>query len=233
MVVTVASPATAQERTGHHTLGSAGNVWRIELRNLERFLAMSAGDRDGTSELHWVSVTLSGPDAQTHKVTEVNPFLSINGGPRSRENTIDVRTGQRVFLERLEPGKTDTYNLWIHAKERPQGDLGDPLLNFEIAVTARELDCKGNRVCRRGSTGVITYHVSVPVPTVRHNRCNENNSYNIAAVNGSQMRLDPMSGGRARINVRSSNRGGDPTGSSRRLILAMQSGEICIASTSR
>ncbi len=232
-MVATTSPAPAQEQTSKHTLGSGADVWRVELRNLERFLAMSSGDSDGTSELHRVTISLSGPGGQYHTVKEVNPFLSINGGSRSRNNTINVRRGQRVFLERLEPGRTDTYNLWIHAKERPQVGFGITLLNFEIKVASRELDCAGDRVCGRGSTGVITYYVSLPVPTVKSNRCENANSYKITAIDGDQMRLDPKASGRARVNVRSTSRGGDPTGSSQRLILAMQSGVICVASTSR
>jgi len=78
------SPAPAQEQTSKHTLGSGTNVWRVELRNLERFLAMSSGDSDGVSEVRHITISLKGPDGQYHTVKEVNPFLSINGGPRGR-----------------------------------------------------------------------------------------------------------------------------------------------------
>jgi len=151
-----------------------------------------------------------------------------------------VRRGDRVFLERLEPGKTDTYNLWIHVKERPQGDLGVTLLNFEIKVATRELDCARNRVCRRGSTGVITYYVSLPVPNARYNRCHVQNTYRIFAVNGASMQLQPRNARRGRgvVNVRHKTSGGHTVGLGARGVnsgveLAMQSGEICIASTSR
>ena len=232
-MVATTSPAPAQEKASKHTLGSAANVWRVELRNLERFLVTSLGDKDGTSELHRVTISINGPDGQYHSVAEINPFLSVNGGSRSRKNSINVRMGQRVFLERLEPGKTDTYNLWIHAKERPQVGFGITLLNFEIKVASRELNCFRDRVCGRGGTGVITYYVSLPVPTVKSNRCENANSYKITAINGNQMRLDPKASGRSRVNVRSTSRGGNTTGTGQRLILAMQSGVICIASTSR
>jgi len=239
-----AQTASAQEKSGNHTLGSANDVWRIELRNLEKFLAMSVGDSDGVGELRHIKIGLSGPDGQKHYVTEMNPFLQVNGGNRTTRNSINVRRGDRVSLDRLDParGVTDTYNLWIHAKERPQGDLGLTLLNFEITVAARELDCFRDRVCRRGSTGTITYFVSVPVPSVRSYQCSAGNSYRILAVDGSQMRLVPMSSGRRNprqnIEVRSENSGGHTIslgarGRSSRMELAMQSGEICIASTTR
>ncbi|MEP2987354.1 MAG: hypothetical protein ABJN65_12075 [Parasphingorhabdus sp.] len=239
-ILATAMPGQAQEMSGNKTLGSASDVWRIEMRNLERFLAMTSGDSDGVSEVRSVKISLVGPDRQFHSVTEVNPFLSINGGPRSRDNSIDVRVGDRVFLERLEPGKMDTYNMWIHAKERPQGDLGDPVLNFEIKVATRELDCAGDRVCKRGSTGVITYYVSLPRPTAKYNRCNAQNTYRISAVNGASMQLQPLNrrAPRGVVNVRHETSGGHVAsfgakGVNQGVELAMQSGEICIASTSR
>lgn len=239
-VLAIAMPAHAQEKSGNKTLGSATDVWRVELRNLERFLAMTSGDSDGVSEVRDVKISLLGPDRQYHSVTEVNPFLSINGGPRSRGNSLDVRVGDRVFLERLEPGKTDTYNMWIHVKERPQGDLGVSLLNFEVKVATRELDCARDRVCRRGSTGVMTYYVSLPVPRERSNRCNNQNSYRITAVDGASMQLQPKNvrPGRNVVNVRHKSSGGHTVGLGARGVnsgveLAMQNGVICIASTSR
>ncbi len=227
----VATVVPAKERSGNQALDSATNVWRVELHNLERILAMSSGDRNGTSELRYVKITLAGPDGQYHFVTEVNPFLSINSGSISTNNTINVRTGQSVFLERLEPGRNDIYYLRIHAKEWPQVDLSGPLLNYEIKAVARELDCARDRVFRRGSTVVITYKVSVPAPSVRSYRCENINSYHITTINGDQLHLDPMTSIRDRENVRSTNCGSDPTGSSRRLVLSRQSGEVSIAST--
>ena len=242
-MITTGVPAQAQEKSGNKTLGSADDVWRIELRNLEKFLAMSVGDSDGVGELRDIKIGLVGPDGQNHYVTEMNPFLQVNEGSRTTKNSIGVRVGDRVSLDRLDParGITDTYNLWIHAKERPQGDLGEALLNFEITVSARELDCAGDRVCGRGSTGTITYFASVPVPRVRSNQCSTGNSYRISAVNGSQMRLEPMgaaSSVRQSVDVRSENSGGHTislgaSGQGSRMELAMQSGEICIASTTR
>lgn len=231
-VLAIAVPAHAQEKSGNKTLGSGTDVWRIELRNLERLLAMSVGDSDNIGELHYIDISLSGPGGQFHKVREVNPFISINNGPRSRKNTLDVRPGDRVNLERLSPETTNTYDLWIHAKERPQGDLGGARLNFVIKVEARELDCARDRVCRRGSTGSTTYSVSLPVPTYRSNRCNAQNTYDISAVNGDQMNLQPR-------NARAPRRSARATGVSSTLgrtdamRLSMQSGQICIASTTR
>lgn len=231
------APSYALEKQSVQTLGSNTDVWRVELRNLERFLAMSSGDRDGVSELYKIKIELKAPQGQFHSVTEENPFLSINGGSRSRKNSIDVRRGDRVFLERLEPGRTDTYNLWVHSKQRAQGDASAPQINFQIETSARELDCTGNRVCNRGSTATSTYYFNLPVPAVRSQTCNPGNSYRIRPVNGGTISLVPMTPTAAGIRrnvetARPINNRGAPTDNG--LVgphLAIQSGDICIAST--
>ena len=228
--------AHAQERERNNNMASGGDVWRIELRNLEHFLAMTSGDSDGVSEVSWVRISLKGREGQYQTVTETNPFLSINGGPRSRNNSIDVRPGDRVFLERLDEDTTDTYNMWVHTQEVTGGDIDGPMLRFEIEVATRELDCTRDRVCRRGSTGVVTYSVNMPAPTRRDNTCNAFNTYRITAVNGATMVLQPLNAapGRGRdVSVRHSYSGGDPVGygSNSGVQLAMQSGRICAAWT--
>ncbi len=214
-------------KTGRHTLGSARDVWRVELRTLERFLAMSTGDGSGAGELRTVKISLQGLDDQYHVVAESSPML----GPTPRTNRVphylEINRGSQIFLQRLDEDNLDTYNLWIHVKQRGQGDVGRPTVNFKIQVYGRELDCKGNNICRRGNSGTITYYVNLEIPTVRSNRCVPANSYNITAVNGQTMVLRPQdgTGNRDTRNVRhrnSNNKGPH---------LAMQTGEICIAST--
>ena len=228
--------AQAQERERNNNMRSGDGIWRIELRDLERFLAMSSGDSDGLSEVRWVRIGLKGREGQYQSVTEVNPFLSINGGPRSRRNTIDVSLGDRVFLERLDDQTTNTYDMWVHTEQSTGGDIDGPMLQFEITVATRELDCSRDRVCRRGSTGVVTYSVNMPAPTRRDNTCNAFNTYRITAVNGATMVLQPLNAapGRGRdVSVRHSYSGGDPVGygSNSGVQLAMQSGRICAAWT--
>jgi len=235
------SPAAqGQERERNNNMASGEGIWRIELRDLERFLAMSSGDSDGVSEVRWVRIKLKGREGQYQTVTEVNPFLSINGGPRSRNNSIDVRRGDRVFLERLDEDVTDTYNMWVHTQQVTGGDIDGPMLRFEIEVAARELDCAGDRVCNRGSTGVVTYHVNIPVPARRYNTCNAQNTYRITAVNGATMLLQPLNaapGRGADVTVRHSTGGGhretfaNARGENSGVELAMQSGRICAAWT--
>lgn len=236
-LVTMTPSASAQEKRSVHTLGSATDVWRIELRNLRAFLAMSAGDSDGVSELQKLEVKLTGTDSQSHAVTEVNPFFRVNGGSRTTSTVIDVRTGDRVNLDRLEPGREDTYNLWVHARQSDAAGSGAPRLEFQISVNARELDCRGDNTCGRGNNGVVTYEVSLPVPSSRSLSCTPENRYRISAVNGATMRLSPLVRGSERsVETIAPQFSGSSTGAtiasgSGGPHLAMQSGEICIAAT--
>lgn len=229
--------AQAQEKRSVHTLGSATDVWRIELRTLRAFLAMSAGDSDGISELQKLEVKLTGTDSQSHAVTEVNPFFRVNGGPRTTNNVIDVHIGDRVNLDRLEPGIEDTYDLWVHARQSDAPGAGSKRLAFQISVNARELDCSGDNACRRGNNGIVTYDISLPVPSNRSLNCIPENLYRISAVNGATMRLSPVVRGSERsVETVAPRYSGSSTGAkiasgSSGPHLALQSGEICVAAT--
>lgn len=236
-LLAVSAQAQAQMREANHTLGSATDVWRVELRTLREFLAMSAGDSDGVSELQKLEVKLAGPNNQSHSVTEVNPYFRVNGGLRTTNTVIDVRTGDRVNLDRLEPGIEDTYDLWIHVRQSNVAGAAGPRLEFQVSVNARELDCKGDNACRRGNNGVVTYNISLPIPSSRSLGCIPENMYQISAVNGATMWLSPVVRGSDRsvetIAPRFSGAaaGEGVSSSSGGPHLAMQSGEICIAAT--
>ncbi len=232
--------AIAHGRTFNHSLGSAPGTWRIELRDLEYFLAMSSGDSDGVSELQRLSIKLSGDGNQYDTVTETNPFFRVSGGPRTTNNVIDVQTGARLKLDRLDDNIRDNYNLWIHVKQRDQFEFGNSTLNFKIEVKARELDCYRDRACKRNDTGIVTYHVNLDIPSTKSLRCIPANSYSIRAVNGAAMTLRPKETRSRRsvvevghVNSGTSTGPGSARGAVRGPHMAMQSGEICIASTSR
>jgi hypothetical protein len=238
-LLALAPSVQAQEWERHNNMRSGEGIWRIELRDLERFLSMSSGDDDGVSEVHWLRVALKGHDGQFQSVKESNPFLSINGGARSRDNSIDIRVGDTVLLERLDDDTTDTYDMWVHTQEIAGGDIDGPMLRFEIKVDTRELDCAGDRVCNRGAVGVVTYHVSIPVPTQRHNTCNAQNSYRITATEDANMVLEPLNAASGRgddVNVRHSTSGGHiisfgARGENSGVELVMLSGRVCAAWT--
>ncbi len=233
----VSVQAQAQSREAKHTLGSALDVWRVELKNPERLLAMSAGDTDGISELHRVEVELVGSDGQMHSVAESNPFFRVNDGPRTTDNWIAVSQGDRVKLDRVDERNPDTYNLWVHTKQRNDHEFGSSL-QFRIKVAARELDCSLNKICGRSDTGVITYFVNMPVPSNRSLSCIPENSFRISAVNGGTMTLRSLAGGAdpSFASVRQEYSGASSgidiaSGEAKGPHLALQGGDICIAAT--
>ncbi len=235
MLLSIVPYAQAQEHQANHNLGSATDVWRVELKYPEHLLAMSAGDSDGVSELHEIEIRLTGTDGQFHSFTEANPWFRVNDGPRKVGEWIGVRQGDRVKLDNVSARDPDTYNLWVHTK---QVEGGSPALNFQIIVTARELDCRGDNVCRRGDTGIVTYSFNMPVPANRSLTCLPDNKYRISVVNGATMKLSPIVRGRDENAVTavpqysgSSTGPGAASGTVSGPHLALQSGEICIAAT--
>lgn len=170
----VFSPAQAREKVGNHTLGSAPDVWRVELRDLRTLKVLSSGDDDGVSELRSVTVRLSSPDGQSHHFVETSPYFRVardgryeNATSRSRNNSVNVRVGDTLFLDNIIADRAERpadyshyYNLWLHTRQRTSGDIERPQIQFDVAVETRELDCAGDRVCRRGSTGKSIYTVT-------------------------------------------------------------------------
>lgn len=219
--------AHAQTKDSKHDLGSASNVWRIELRNLGPLEVTATGDPSSSGELHRVTVKLSSPDNQWHSVTQTAPFLGNSSGARAGLGNIEINRGDRVTLG----GRSITaqsYHLWVHARERPQGDLGPTMLRFTVEVSARELDCKGQNRCRRGNSGSVSFTASVPLPRVRSNRCVAGNTYRITQISD---RVQIVANGRP---VRGQTQRSFPGAFSYRSTgphLRMTTANLCIAAT--
>jgi len=226
---TVSTPAFGQvfpiEKTSNHTMGSGADVWRVELRQPNRYLTMTSGDRDGTSELQRLSVTLEGSEEQFHAFEESTPFMSLRANDLTNDY-VSVGLGSFLHLTRLTIRDRNGYNLWIHAREQTRPSQPQPVLNFRIIVKSRELDCAGRRSCGRGDSGEMVYSVRTTLPAVRSNRCIPENTYQVTAVNGATMVLEPNSAGRDEPEIIQKDRDDGPH-------MALQMGEICIASTSR
>lgn len=219
--------AHAQTKQSKHDLGSASNVWRIELRDLGPLEVTSTGDPKSSGELHRVNVRLSSPDNQWHSVQQVAPFLGNSSGARAGSGNIEINPGDRV---RLGGRGATNYNLWVHAKERPQGDLGPPMLRFTVSISARELDCKGQNRCGRGNTGNVTFTASVPVPSVRSNRCVAGNTYRITQISD---RVQIVANGRPVRGQTQRSYPGKFSYQSAGPHLRMTTANLCIAATSR
>ena len=224
----VAIPAVAKQRD-IHTLGSAPNVLRVELRNLDQFRVLQTGDPNSSGELHKVEVVLESR----------NGFISGNEQYHSYEtpslqllNTSTRKVGSNANLEinkdnwlsyggrRVAPG---TRNLWVHAKDMSNDVYsgGSPARNNDIAIriNARELDCKGQRVCNRGDTGSFIIHFPLPrFTSPPPTSCGPSNTYRLTLVDD-EIRLIGING--------------STTGSYKKTgpILQPRNGELCVAST--
>lgn len=214
------------EKTSNHSMGSGPDVWRVELKQPNRYLAMSSGDRDGTSELQKLAVRLEGSEGQFHAFDEAVPYMSLRANDLTNDY-VALPIGSMLHLTRLTVRNRNGYNLWIHAREQSSTlRYRRPMINFNIRVRSRELDCSRRRACRRGDNGEIVYSVRVETPAVRSNRCIPENTYQVTAVNGATMVLQPNTGARNEPAIRQDNHDDGPH-------MALQMGEICIASTSR
>ena len=224
----VAIPVSAKQRDVH-TLGSAPNVLRVELRNLDQFRVLQTGDPNSSGELHKVEVVLESRNGfvsgneqyhsyETPSIQLLNTSTHKLGGTGNLEIHKDnwITYGGR----RVAPG---TRNLWVHAKDMSNDVYpgGNPARNNDIAIriNARELDCKGQRVCNRGDTGSFIIHFPLPrFTSPPPTSCGPSNTYRLTLVDN-EIRLIGING--------------STTGSYKKTgpILQPRNGEVCIAST--
>lgn len=190
-------PANAQDKQSSHSLGSAGDVWRVELRNPTYFTTgRNVGDGDGVGELRWVKVTLRGPDGQYHSVREDVPFVSDVTGS---DNGTYVEVTWPTLLRYQRPGAApNAYDLWLHQRQRNLDNnnriSATPTLELDLEVQAQELDCTRKRLCRRRDTGTVRHRIRIPVPEFRSQRCSDRNTYDVGLTNFSNLVLTPRWG---------------------------------------
>ncbi|MEM9494560.1 MAG: RICIN domain-containing protein [Pseudomonadota bacterium] len=168
--------AVAQTTASNQTLGSAEDVYRVEVRNLDSLLVMTTGDGNEEGELHSVSVKLQAGD-QFDMHTTKSRHLMTHQGTRGGKGYLSVNPNDRVILS----GGPHDHDLWVHLKNesfefRPTATL---------TVTTRELDCARQRVCNRGGVAKFEFtfeipEFSSPPPT----SCGDANTYELTHVNG-------------------------------------------------
>ncbi len=162
-------PPSAVARTTEQNkmLGSAPDVYRIEIRNLSLFKVLETGDDDGIGELDRMRVSLRsysgnappGNKEQSDAYTEDQLTLynrTLNSG--TSQNPVEVRVDDFVTFGGRAVA-TGERNLWIHSRRvRPNGEL----VRVILLVSAHERDCAGNRSCRRGSDGAVWIDFEIP-----------------------------------------------------------------------
>ncbi|MHA6332813.1 hypothetical protein ACXYL9_03945 [Qipengyuania sp. CAU 1752] len=189
-VLSLGMPPAVSARTTYdnQTLGSAPDVYRIEIRNLSLFKVLETGDNDGTAELDTVRVTLSSYSGseppvgvQEDQYTEDQTTLfnrTTNSGAGT--SPVGIRVDDFVtFAGRAV--RADARNLWIHSRRtrKPSGEL----VPITLSVFASERDCAGNRNCSRGSHGAVSIQFTLPdFPVPPSTECNSSNTFKMMPV---------------------------------------------------
>lgn len=168
----------ADTKTGNKTLGSADDVWRIELRDADALVQLVAGDRRRSSEISRVTWRLSSGDQFHQSVMTREELTSATGaeGP----TYVSVSNGQIISADipEVSPGT----QLWVHTRQQPETGGGVPVVRFVLEITARDLDCIRRRSCRRGDTGTARFEIEADIPAVRSQRCIPQNSLRLRTV---------------------------------------------------
>lgn len=185
----VSSLLVARTTSQNKTLGSAPDVYRIEIRNLSLFKVLETGDNDGTAELDLLRVELSSysgsePPVTTRQydqyvedqTTLFNRTTNAGAGP----SPMGIRVNDFViFGGRAVPA--GARNLWIHSRRvrKPSGGLAP----ITLSVSSHERDCTGDRNCRRGSNGNVSIEFTIPEFSVPPSQdCNASNTFKMMPV---------------------------------------------------
>ncbi len=216
----------AKAQNSRHTLGSANDVYRVELRNVSQFQVMGVSDSDGTDELHNIKLELRtrSESLSTNEQYDTVNIPSISLFNRSRNlsgNTAYVAVKESDVLTiggRSVPD--ESRNLWAHSRDRYSSGQQ---ASISIHVHGRDLDCKGTNLCRRGDTENFSVHFRFPELTSRPPAsCGATNTYKISRLDEGLALFGPDGGVIEKVAYRV--RGGGPR-------IRPINGEICIAST--
>lgn len=140
--------------TNSHTGRQGPGTYRLVVIGLGQFRTLKSGDKHGDAgELRWLRMSLYNTSAATEY--ETRQFLPVNlYNERTRKSagrTLQVRRGDILHVTSY-PG-----DLTLWANVRP----GDHIV---LDISAKELDCVGNRLCNRGDSG--SFSLSWTIQTV-------------------------------------------------------------------
>lgn len=237
-IATVSTQGMANERASHQTLGSGPDVYRVEVRNLNRLVVLEAGDSDGVGELHELAIELRAydqvagmqHDRLTFSGTEL--YLINEGGIVGGDRYFPARVGQHVFTA-TDRSQNDITQMWIHVNTGAEPTAYDTVGRVSLTVAAEELDCAGQRVCNRRSNGKVIIDFQIPEFTRRpSNRCGPDNTFRLEPLDG-EIQISGLSGTSVFSHTSSESwyLGVDHQAGGPRLIPF--NAEICIASTIR
>lgn len=181
--------AKAAQKTGNQNMASGPGVYRVELRNIGMLRVGHVGDPNQPGELAKVTISLKVLETpgryQYQNVLETSPVLfNFSRGRMGGPGNLSIYNGDRIRLGRTGAPASD-YNLWAHGRRTPAIPGAIPRLRIQVTLNSRELDCTGQRKCKRGNTGITTYQINVPRFTVEPpNTCTSENTFKLTTVDG-------------------------------------------------
>jgi|GEM_PF-3127540 len=167
----------------NHNLGSGQDVYRVEVKNINAYEVLEAGDSDGIGELYELRVRLSGGEfsnRQYHEYTDragaSRRLINRSTNDQGNDTYVNIRVGNLV----AHGGHEKNRDLWVHSKRAGAHDSTTPI---RLNLHATELDCAGERVCGRKSEGTVTVEFSIPdFKTPPSNRCGPENTFKLTRV---------------------------------------------------
>ncbi len=192
-------PAIAREPIVIQNYPSGEHIYRVEIRNLRRFEVLEAGDLDGVGELHELVVQLraSNPDYKTQydgfKLTGTELYLLNNSGILGGRRNMPIRVGQHITATPPGVGSGQT-QMWLHVYSNPDDASYYNAGGVTLEIHALELDCAGNRVCRRNSQGSTSISFKIPefrAPPPR--TCGPTNTFRLEPLDG-ELQISGLSG---------------------------------------
>ncbi len=177
----------AAQKSGKQNMASGPGTYRVELRNIGMLKVWQVGDPNPPGELAKVNITLKVVEVsgnhQYNNVLETSPAIyNFTRGAMGGSGNISIYRGDRLRLGRDGAPRSD-YNLWAHGRRTPSSSGGIPKLRIRVTINARELDCTGQRKCRRGNTSITTYFIDVPGFTEQPPRtCTSENTFKLTTV---------------------------------------------------
>lgn len=183
----IAASAGAQE-VGDRSVGS--NTYRVQMFDFDRFYVYGGvGDPSPPGELHHITMTLRSGTSQRPSDGEVQAELRIpalhirnqsrDGGDSTSYEAIWPENWLR-FVPRDGPS-----GVRLAITDEAEDWQGVRSVVFSIDLIARDLDCTGDRVCRRGNTQRERREVAFTVPPEGFGlTCGERNTATFVLLDG-------------------------------------------------
>lgn len=204
--ITVVAQANESRESRHTTPSGPGN-YVIQLLNYGELQSTLVGDEEGEGELRTVTVELSSAPysfngeeipIQYDRRTFTRPYIWSSNGLQGNLSYLPIRHGHMVRLGNPR-GPEPAGNLWLITRATYGRDHEvQQRIYFKVKVSARELDCAGKRVCRRGNTGHWYFDASLPVIWDPPAECGPSNTFKIEPIDGEISITSPEARFRAR-----------------------------------